>query len=255
MESNDPSKPRHPNFESPCLLLNNCYANFQELTKCAREYINSNPFEDVVEVKEEDDFQLHKMRLTSDVPIKIRLLTRDIIKDLRDSLDHVMHSAALTLGSDKPEKSEFIFSDNEENYKKAIRKNRGNPKQLNPILENISAHKDGDQVLYGLSKIRNADTHRKIVAVGSVPRNTIHVISYAMGQMISHWDFEKNEYSYFISPKGSNGDHHVSIELDLLFRDTEYFNMNPVVNTIGTIAERVNKVVRYIEYETLKLIP
>lgn len=255
MDHSDPSQPKHPNFESPYLLLKNSNENFHTLAKHIYEYINSHPFEDVVEVKEEYGSQVHKMRLNKEVPNQIRLLTRDIIKDLRDSLDHVMHSSALTLGSEKPDRAEFIFSNNEDSYKTDIRKNRGNPAQLNPVLEKIAAHKDGNQVLYGLSKIRNSDTHRKIVAVGSVPKNTTHVITSAIGgRPISHWDFEKKEYLYFVAPKGAEGIHHVTIELDLIFKDTEYFNSESVINAIGTMATHVEAVVRGIEMETLEIL-
>lgn len=253
MENTDPSQPNHPNFADPYLLLQHTHENFLELIKCTKEYITSNPFEDIIEINEEKNYQLHKKRLVSAIPNKIRFLTRNILRDLRDSLDHTMHSAALTLGSNRPEKAAFIFSNNSDNYKKEIKNNQGNPKQLNPLLKEISAHKGGDEILYGLSKLRNADTHNKIVAVGSVPKNLVHVITSAMGQRISEWDFEKSEYLYYISPKGLTGTHHVDIELDLLFKGTEYFNMEPVVETISAIASHVDNLVRYIEHETLKI--
>lgn len=79
-------------------------------------YINSRPYEMIVELGEDGLTQIHKLRLVKPIPDDISDIASDALDGLRSALDHMAYGAAIASGVKSPEYAYFPFSNTAENW-------------------------------------------------------------------------------------------------------------------------------------------
>jgi hypothetical protein len=196
-----------------------------------------------------------------DLPPKVSNIVKDAAGNLRDALDHAVYSAAVVLVGGKPTDTGFPFAKDLAGVRGELNGKRlaGNPPEIRALLESFCPYEGGNATLWAMNQIRNPNTHRFIVPVGSAITGTSIGISFALPSGnctigYSKWDAARNEVEYMRLGPGSHMNHQVNVTMSVAFEGIDAVNGKPVVPTLNLMADEADRIVAAIEAETLKVI-
>jgi hypothetical protein len=247
-------------FESPRLLLGRAREHIDHLAAEIKAFFDRRPYAHVVETDPKTLQQVYKIRLTAALPARLPAVLKDATSNLRDALDHAVYAAAVTLGVSEPTATGFPFANNEPHLYGELGtwKFTHVPQSIHPVLVSFKPYPGGNDLLVGLNRIRNPNTHRIIVPVGfATMGNEISIAHGTIGGNsqigYSRWDAAKNEVEFMRLGQGSQMHYTVKASFDVTFGDLEFVGGKPVVATLRKIMAEVNRVVLALEAECARL--
>jgi hypothetical protein len=250
-----------PAFESPKELVGHASEHIDRLEAEIKSFFDRKPCARVVDFDRETREYVFKFRLTAKLPSKIRLVFKDATSNLRDALDHAVYAAAISLGNATVEKTGFPFANDAAHLEGEFKtwKFSDVPKEIHPVLISFRPYPTGNDLLIGLNRMRNPNTHRVIVPVGFASSgneitNFTGTISGSGKLGYSLWDAAKNEVEYMRLGEGSKAKCDVSIAFDVTFGEVEVFAGKPVVLSLREIMTEVDRVVHGLEVETARIL-
>ena len=192
-------------FDDPKLLLDRTRHHIDDLETLIKAFFEGKPFARFIERDSNACEEVHKVRLTGQLPAKAATIAKDAFSNLRDALDHAVYASSAVLKPGKTmHKTKFPFAHDAAGvHDKLNRDLLDVSPEIRAFLELLAPHKGGNQLLWGLNCTRNVETHRIIVpllaaSLGSSLRINGAVIGQAqIGQ--STWDAAKNEAEYLKS--------------------------------------------------------
>lgn len=248
-------------FESPKLLLGHAGEHIDRLKNEIKAFFDRQPYTRVIDHDPETRAEVHKVRLTAKLPSKIRLILKDATTNLRDALDHAVYASAVSLGMVNPEKTGFPFATDANHLESELGtwKFKHVPKEIHPTLMGFKPYPAGNDLLVGLNRIRNPNTHRVVVPAGFATMG--NEMTMAQGTLTSgsqlgysRWDATKNEVEYARLGFGSKFDYKVKVAFDVSFGDVGPMAGKPVIPTLREIAAEVERVVFGIEAQTARIL-
>jgi hypothetical protein len=245
-------------FSSSRQKLARAEKHFAELKDRIWDFVNAHPYEQIVEPHTEkgDGFVVHKVRLTKQIPDDIVDAVGDILGNLRSSLDHACFTLAVAGGNPDPQNAAFPFGETVENMVNALGRCKDVPKEIHPLFCGFQPHKGGNNLLWALNKLCNADKHRRVTAIGSgVVRHSVQLSGTGFFSMPDPhvWDRAKNEMELITLGPGAQFDYDLQFTIFVAFNEVEFVDGKPVLQTLFTIGGRVESILTSIEAEAKRL--
>ncbi len=247
-------------FESPKLLIDRAREHTDALEAAFNTFFGSHPYAKVVDYDPQTGQNVYKIRLTGHLPGRLKTVAKDVLSNLRESLDHAIYAAAVSLGAIDPRATAFPFANDATHLQGELRgrKLKDIPPELYPMLEGFKPYPGGNDTLVSLNRTRNPGTHRILVPVGfaSVAMNMEISSGVITGGQIgySRWDPAKNEVEYMRLSHGSHMNYNIQVAFDVTFGDVETVRGKSVLATLREFATEVDGVVLAIEAETKRLL-
>lgn len=248
-------------FDSARALLRRGREQTVEAHRLFDTFFRGKPYTKVIDLDPQTGDQLHKFRLTSEIPAAARLVVKDAMSNLRDTLDHAVYGAAVAIRGGDPEDTAFPFADSEADLKGRLagKKLTHVPGELHATFVALKPYTGGNGLLCGLNKARNASTHRILVPAGSVAMvnsATMHsaVVNGNLEFGYSRWNPAKNEVEFLRITPNNAFHYEVQVSFDVVFGDVEILAGRQVVGTLNAIASEVQKAVDSIESVTAQVV-
>jgi hypothetical protein len=247
-------------FDSPKGQVDRAREHIDHLAGEIKAFFDTKPYAQVVEQDRDTGQSVYKVRLTAKLPGRLGPILKDATSNLRDALDHAVYAAAVCLGVPDPKATGFPFANDARHLEGELStwKFEHVPKEIRPVLMSFKPYPAGNDLLVGLNRIRNPNTHRVIVPVGFATLGNQLTVSSGLikGGMIgySRWDATKNEIEFMRLSPGSHMHFSVTVSFDVTFGDVEFFKGKPLVGTLTDIAAEVGRIVGSIEAETVRIM-
>ncbi|MCA0302820.1 MAG: hypothetical protein LCH95_10475 [Proteobacteria bacterium] len=191
-----------------------------------------------------------------DLPPKVMNIVKDAAGNLRDALDHSVYAAAVAKGGGEPKHTKFPFAQNAAGVQGELHSRFCSdvPIEIHPLLTGFKPYEGGNDTLWALNQLRNPNTHRFIVPVGSaalVGNLGISTAAITGNSEIgySRWSPTKKEIEYMRLGPGSTIQHQVSISLGVTFEGIKAIAGKAVIPTLDAMASEVERIVSDIEAE------
>jgi hypothetical protein len=248
-------------FDSPRELVGHAREHIDQLEGHIKIFFDRKPYAKVIDFDNETRQQVFKLRITAKLPSPIRLIFKDATSNLRDALDHAVYASAIALGVNNPKKTGFPFANDSVHLQSELGtwKFSDVPREIHPVLMSFNPYPTGNDLLVGLNRMRNPNTHRAIVPIAFADAGNAITASTATivggGQLgYSLWDATKNEVEYMRLGIGSTFNGNVEFAFNVTFGDIDIVADKPVVSTLREIANEVDRIVLGLEAETTRLI-
>jgi hypothetical protein len=127
----------------------------------------------VTEVEANSGEKVVKFKFSEPVPIEIASVVSDAANTLRDSLDHMGYATAqVAKKGNNPKHTSFPFAANAAQLENSINgRAKDVPADILTLFRNLKPYKGGDEQLYALNTIANANKHQMLrpMAVSTGP--------------------------------------------------------------------------------------
>lgn len=141
-----------------------------ELQKELNTFFESQPYKISTKIDPQFKRLIYYLAKSDDVPVKLSLLTGDLIQNLRSSLDHLAYKL-FKVGSDNGSEGRHVYfpiTEDLHQYKKEKdTKTQGFDQKAKDLIDTIKPYKGGNDILWKIHKLNNIDKHRLLVTVGS----------------------------------------------------------------------------------------
>ena len=155
----------HPYFDGPRIKLQQAHKHLSTLNDQQRTYFLSEPFEMVFEQMRDGKHAI-KIKLCMDVPDDVFGTAADIIGNIRSSLDLAVSACARMDGATDLSGIYFPFADDEIKWASKVKpRNRKYSDKVADKLSTFRPWKGGDNLLYSINDLANADKHRVITPI------------------------------------------------------------------------------------------
>jgi len=256
-------------FESPRALIQRARELIEDAAFKIKAFFDGRPYTRLVETDPFTGQDVHKVRLTATLPGNIRPIIKDAAGNLRDALDHAVYACAVYLVGGEPDNTGFPFAGDAKGVEGELGSDRlrGNPLEIRPCLASFQPYPAGNGLICGLNRIRNPNTHRVLVPVGSVaavPQSYVKFALWGGGlgggggggfRPGGRWDAIKNEIELVRVGRGTQINIEVTVAFSVSFGDVKILAGREVIGTLLAIASEVERIVAAIEAETLRLKP
>jgi hypothetical protein len=191
----------------------------------------------VTEVETNGGEQVVKLKFSKPVPIEIPSVVSDAANNLRDSLDHIGYAAAQAAkkGSN-PKHTTFPFAASAAQLENSINgRAKDIPADILTLFRNLRPYKGGDEQLYALNTIANANKHQMLrpmaVSTGTFNLSLGKVSGGMVGIPQFAWRPDKNEIILFRCGKETAVDiSSISVQVFLVFDEPPSM---PVIRWVG----------------------
>jgi len=247
-------------FDSARRKIIRAHKHFDDMLDELSKFFDGDSLIQVVDSDPDDPNQLlHKVKLVrrfEDTPIAE--IVGDIASNLRASLDHAIYAIAATR-SVSPRKAYFPFCRSAEGLEKVLKDNcKDVPVELYPFLRSLKPYEGGDDLLYALNAMRNADNHAYITPVVTSivrPYTSVKGTGYMSMPLPEHstWDHERQEVVLLRTRVETKVEGQIDVGFLIKFCGIEVIEGKPVLDTLSEMGMRVDEVLDAIEAEARRL--
>lgn len=245
-------------FESPKALIRRAYEQIGEYERELADFGKIEPFIRIVDVDSEPGVEIHKIRITRDLPRKLSVIFGDISKNLRSALDHAVYGCAVALGVPHPKGTAFPIADHPNGVVGSLKAMKDLPAEIHPLLISFRPHEGGNRLIWGLNEVRNSNTHRLLVPFAKVGMaNIMQASGILMNEGAigySEWNPSKNELEFMRCGIGSTISYTLTVSIGNTFDNVKTFQGSFAKETILEAAAEVNRIVLEIEKETAAIL-
>jgi hypothetical protein len=201
-----------------------------------------------------------KLRFSKSLPLEIASVVSDAANNLRDSLDHMGYATAqaATKGSN-PKHTSFPFASSAAQLEQSV-KGRANdvPPDILTLFRNLKPYKGGDDELYALNTIANANKHQLLrpmaLSTGSFSMSLGKVSGGAMGITQFTWNPDKNEIVLLRMSKDTVVDtSSIEVQLFLVFDEAALAAGDPVGRVLDVLIPKVETILASVESEARRV--
>ncbi|OQW76238.1 MAG: hypothetical protein BVN33_06265 [Proteobacteria bacterium ST_bin13] len=223
-------------FESPEYLAEWATKEAKKFTSVRKEFFSDpNVCARVVEFDPEIGENVIKMRLFKILPVELRGLASNAIKNFRDALDQTTFAATFLIRDKGSNRAHFPFGENPDDLENSLSRRKSVPckglaEELFPVLRECEPYPTGDgytggnDVLRALARVSGDNKHAVTLTVSAaVDQTTINpgVVQVGPGGATLYvppeWDAVKNEIKLWSFPPGSYVNVDMSVALAIGF--------------------------------------
>ncbi|WP_158118923.1 hypothetical protein [Vibrio metoecus] len=130
-------------------MLTDAQNLLKELDESLALFFKSSPYRTVIEYNFKNGSNIHKIKLTQDIPGSVRSKTRHIASDIRGALDYIGYAAALSSGKNNPKKAMFPFAKSIDEESNVRNKNcKDLPEEIFKEFWGFKPYIGGDDILW-----------------------------------------------------------------------------------------------------------
>jgi len=253
MKSDDP-------FESPKLLLESARSDLQDFSQGCDSFLACCFGVPVQKYDKVNKQNIVKYQVKQRIPGRLRVTASNIINNLRHALDQAINCAAIELGATK-RNNYFPFAKNIDEFERAIKdKCRSVHPALLPLIRSFKPYKDGDELLYLLTRLAGANKHQVMLRVD------MNLTHFVMNDLIYQfagpgacgfidWDPKRQEIEIAriqngglikCNPKGR-------LPLFVSFGEEEVNSSVPASVFLSSILPKIEIIINSVEAETYRI--
>jgi hypothetical protein len=247
-------------FDSAHRKIARASKHFDEVEAQIKAYYDQIPYKQVIETDPDDPQQLlHKIKLVKTLAdSSVAEIVGDVVNNLRAALDHAIYAVAKTCRSN-PKYAYFPFSGKAERFEKSLNGFcKDVPSEMFPLLRSFRPYEGGNEPLFALNAMRNADNHSILTPFGTRlfrPRTKVKGTGYMSMTVPEHsaWDIAKQEIVFLRTGADATFDYDIDFHFFVAFDEVPTVKGMPVMETLELIGSEVNQVVAAIEAEAARL--
>ncbi|BEV00088.1 hypothetical protein [Novosphingobium olei] len=252
-------------FESARFLIEEIDSDLNEIKTLTEEYFRNNPY---ALVKEQNPINgdEHAKIVFRPVPSRIRYITSNVIKNLRDALDQACSAASEHIKGKRCRHAHFPFGENPDDFEVAITKSvcKDIPSELYPILRTFELYPTGEGYDGGNNRLRMlgrvSGPHKHRIAISAAPNivptlQCLEVFPGKNGKVIFHHPLQErknNEFPLVTLGKGGRARFNLQMTGQLIFANTKLRDV-PVREFLMACQGDVRKIVEELESEALRI--
>lgn len=237
-------------FSSPKRRLARAQQHISTLKKRIETFFKKNPPVRAAEL-DPDGWTVHCLKFARNMPESWSDAAGDALDALRSALDQCAYSAAVLGGATTPQNAYFPFADTAVNIENTIARRC---KDLRPevitLFRGFKPYKGGNDALWSLNKLCNANKHRLLIPVGITASGmTInHATASGSGSILDpKWNGEKNRIEFARFGPGSDFKYDVNLAFDIVFDQINGVESLPAGPALVVIARNVKDVLTQTE--------
>lgn len=244
-------------LESPKLCLSYARDDIQDLDNKFEAFFMSNPYTKVIEHDLKAGMDVHKVKLTKQLPARISHLANRIAVEMRSALDQCGYAIAKASGNTRLKGTYFPFARTASELDDVVsRRCKDLPPEISAFFRSFNAHKGGDDLLWSLNELANCHKHRFIMPVahgnvGTHFKNLSVRGSFAIPNQA--WNTEKNEIEIFRASHGSETKYDIDLAFYVAFGDIGAVKGAPVLTVLLDLANRVQEIIGATETEARRI--
>jgi hypothetical protein len=204
--------------------------------------------------------QVVKLNFSKPVPIEIASVVSDAANNLRDSLDHMGYATAQAAkkGSN-PKHTSFPFAATATQLENSINgRAKDIPADILTLFRNLRPHKGGDEQLYALNTIANANKHQLLrpmaLSTGLFNLSLGNVSGGMVGIPQFSWNPDKNELILLRFGKETAVNiSTISVQAFLVFDEGTIDAGDPVGRILDGLISRVENILNSVEAEARRI--
>jgi hypothetical protein len=247
-------------FDSAGRKIARASEHFDHLEREIKAFIQEDPYKQIIEPDpDRAEHLLHKFKLTKELPASLPEIVGDVVSNMRDALDHAMYAVAFASGCPTPKEAYFPFAGTSERYEAAIKgRCRDVPQEIWPLLRTFQAYKGGNDTLFALNAVCNADKHTMLTPIGTAflrPYTSVKGKGYWSMRLPEHsvWDRTKQEVVFLEACTDTELYYEIGFVFFVAFNEIEIVDGEPVLPVLDAFGGEVDRVLSEIEAESNRL--
>jgi hypothetical protein len=244
-------------FDSARRKLERAERHFADLEREIISFTRTRPYEAISEPHTtKTDHTIHKLRLTTTLPPIIADICGEIVQGLRSSLDNAAFAVAVGSGKIDPKYCAFPFARNREQMINALGRSKDLPKEIQSLIVGFQPFIGGNDLLWALNEMANADKHKMVIPLGAPVSRTgvnLQVTGYFSMPDPHIWDREKNEMELFTLGPGAVPNIHFDLHISVAIHGVEIVDGKPVIQVLHPLCVLVERMIDTIEFESMRL--
>jgi hypothetical protein len=254
--------PKHP-FHVPRRKILRAKEHTRNMESRIRRFFDSEPYTYIREVNAQRTHELHKVRFKKQIPERAGELAVEAAEALRSALDQAAFAVAAAANPTRPRSSikcaYFPIADSAAQLMTDVI-NRGRCKDLPPdivtFLCALKPHKGGNDLIWAVNKLANANKHAGILdpVAGTIGTIYFRNATFSSGtEFYSNWDPEKNEIEFAALPVGRHAQYDGDVSLGVTFGEIEAVRGRPPDVFLNAAIIEFDRIIDAIEAETKRL--
>ena len=225
----------------------------------------------IVEFDPDTGQYVDKVRFLNPLPMEMRGVASNVIKNLRDALDQTTFAATLLIRGKTSNRAHFPFGESPDDLENSLSRQKavpckGLPEELFPVLRACEPYPTGDSYSGGNNTVR---------ALGRLSGNNKHAVTLTVSGNVSNaglmgpeikagpggvsmfvplrWDPFKNEMKLFSFPPGGYVEANIAIALEIVFGPGP-LEGHSVEDFFTVLSEEVAVIINRVKYATAEII-
>ena len=217
-------------------------------------FLESKPYEIVTEFNANERTYTYRAKARADIPVLIRILTGEVLTQLRSCLDHLAWQLALLTIKTPPDGTEFPIFKDKVSFTARVRKKKigALPADAQNIIDRLQPYTRAapeDDILWILHRLANDDKHRLPHLVAAAPRGVITGDRRGrdMAVEVRSGPFDKDTIIgrvIFLNPSETDMEVQTEIPFDLAFPVDSAAKGRPIRPELVRFGKKVEEVVR-----------
>jgi len=222
-----------------------------------KAFFDSGPYRHVIEFDPSGPTDIHKLKLTAQLPDAMSGIAFDAVSNLRAALDQAGYAVAVATGG-AGKQAYFPFGDSEtEVFSRSSGASREIPSPVFAAMASSKPYRDGDVFLWALNRLCNYHKHRFIVPTaiytGGAQARNIYFSSVRDFSFPPQWNRETQEMVLAAMPHRAPFTMDMQIQTFVSFADVEGLPIAPCSYALERAAQSVENVLAAIERESQTL--
>jgi hypothetical protein len=245
-------------FASPRQRLGRGKFQLRTLVKQGEAYAKRAPYTRVVEPDPNGVDQLHKLKLTRQLPTKMTSLAIEAIENLRSALDQTGYVTAVLSGVTNPKGAYFPIADSAAQLETDVI-GRGRckdlPSDILTLFRSFKPYKGGNEPIWALNRLCNHSKHRILSASIFCDHFLAVGPGFISGGYIpmTAWDHEKNEMIFGVVGPGGDFKYDFEFSVYVAFGEVSELVGVPAFPMLDAAICEVERILLATESETRRI--
>jgi hypothetical protein len=232
-------------------------------------FIKSKPYVIAVDLDSDGVTKLHKIKLVKPFPEDtLSDIATDAFDNLRSVLDQTVYAASLASGNTPGEFTSFIITETAKYWEDRAKGGLSQiiPSDIFALFRGFKPYKGGNDLLWGLNKLRNVNQHALLAPLGTSsiqvtgapivmqapPDGSISMMNLPLWSPFT-WDRCKNEMIIFRESPGGHLSYDFELSPTVSFGQVAVFYGEPVLGAFNRVAGIVESILMATEAECRRL--
>jgi hypothetical protein len=252
-------------LNSPWRKLARAKTHIEDLKSVILAFEQCNPYECLCEADPDiPDKLFHKIRLTRPVPDVVAEILGDAMNNLRECLDYAGYVSAVIGGRQKPTSACFPFAESAgELPGKIVWNCKHIPKDIATFFAGLQPYKGGNDLLWALSRVANANKHATLIRTTIAASHTRPVIlcfhddgsTEQLMLLKPVWNSQKQEIVFAVTEATSSTHLNCQFTISVAFDQVDIVSGQEVVTVLDQFAGIVEGILLGFEAEMRRVFP
>lgn len=246
-------------FESSRRKIERAEKHMVDLEREIDQFQQIEPYERVVEPHpDKPDHQVHKIRLTEELPKAIGDIAFDIVGNLRAALDNAAYSTALAVAKPGAElkSTAFPFAGSVSQMANSLGRSKDVPPEIQSLFFGFQPYFGGDDLLCALNELCNTAKHKIAVpaGIGHIRRSAAVGGTGFFEMPDPHvWDSTKNEMVLVTFGPGAEFDYQFNFGLFVAVGEVKIVGGQDLFKTLWKLGAKVHRILEAIEADAKRI--